>query len=171
MDERERLFRQMISENKEKIYRICIYHSSCREDCEDMFQQVLINIWSSLPNFRSDSKVSTWIYRIALNTTIDFNRAESRRMKHHQQFMQEFRMESGQDERWDKLRKEKMLDEIQAQIIQLSVIDKLIMSLFMEELGSREIAGVVGISEGNVRIKIHRIRESLKSILGGQNYE
>lgn len=171
MDERERLFRQMISENKEKIYRICIYHASCREDCEDMFQQVLINIWSSLHNFRSDSKVSTWIYRIALNTTIDFNRAESRRMKHHHQIMQEFRLNSGQDDRWDKLRKEKMLDEIQTQIIQLSVIDKLIMSLFMEELSSREIAGVVGISEGNVRIKIHRIRESLKSILGGQNHE
>ncbi|MBK7173770.1 MAG: RNA polymerase sigma factor [Bacteroidales bacterium] len=171
MDERERLFRQMINENKEKIYRICIYHASCREDCEDMFQQVLINIWSSLPNFRGDSKVSTWIYRIALNTTIDFNRAESRRMKNHQQLMQEFRLVSGQDDRWEKLRKEKMLDEIHSQIIQLSVIDKLIMSLFMEELSSREIAGVVGISEGNVRIKIHRIRESLKSILGGQNHE
>ena len=85
--------------------------------------------------------------------------------------MQEFRLVSGQDERWEKLRKEKMLDEIHTQIIQLSVIDKLIMSLFMEELSSKEIADVVGISEGNVRIKIHRIRESLKSMLGGHNHE
>ena len=171
MDERERRFRQLVSENKERIYRICVYHSSCREDCEDMFQQVLINIWSSLQNFRGDSKVSTWIYRIALNTTIDFNRMESRRMKNHHQLMQEFRLVSGQDEQWEKLRKEKMLDEIHTQIIQLSVIDKLIMSLFMEELSSKEIADVVGISEGNVRIKIHRIRESLKSMLGGHNHE
>lgn len=171
MDERERRFRQLVSENKERIYRICVYHSSCREDCEDMFQQVLINIWSSLQNFRGDSKVSTWIYRIALNTTIDFNRAESRRMKNHHQMMQEFSLVSGQEERWEKLRKEKMLEEIHTQIIQLSVIDKLIMSLFMEELSSREIAEVVGISEGNVRIKIHRVKESLKSMLGGQNHE
>jgi len=171
MDDREQQFRQLINENRDRIYRICVYHSSCREDCEDMFQQVLINIWSSLQNFRGDSKVSTWIYRIALNTSIDFNRAESRRRRNYQQMVQEFRMVSGQDERWEKLRKEKMLEEIYTRIVQFSVIDKLIMSLFMEEVSSREIAEVVGISEGNVRIKIHRIRENLKSMLGGNSYE
>lgn len=171
MDERERLFRQMIKENEEKIYRICVYHSSSRQDCEDIFQQVLINIWSSLQNFRGDAKLSTWIYRIALNTSIDFNRAESRRIKNQFKIIQELKLISSQDERWEKIRHEKMLEEIYTQLVQLSVIDKLIMSLFMEEFSSREIAEVVGISEGNVRIKIHRIKEQLKSILGGKSHE
>ncbi len=167
MEDREKKFRQLIAENHDRIYRICSYHSAGGEDCNDLYQQVLINIWQSLRNFRGDSKISTWIYRIAMNTSIDFIRAENRRLMKRNRFQTESAIFTQPDERWEKLRKEKMLDELQTQINQLSIIDKLIMSLVMEEVGSKEIAEIVGITEGNVRVKIHRIKEYLKLSIGG----
>jgi len=171
MEEKEKVFKQLIQDNHERIYRICSYHSSCRDDCNDLYQQVLINVWQSLRNFRGDSKISTWIYRIALNTTIDFNRAENRRLQGKIKYQQELGSTLQQDDRWQKIQEEKFLQELSNQINQLSVIDKLIMSLVMEEVGSKEIAEIVGITEGNVRVKTHRIREALKLTMGGQNHE
>jgi RNA polymerase sigma-70 factor, ECF subfamily len=171
MEEREKLFKQLISENHDRIFRICSYHSSCRDDCDDLFQQVLINIWQSLKNFRGESKASTWIYRIALNTSIDFNRAETRRQKRNLKIHQELMFINDKDDRWQKIQEEKQLNELKLQINQLSIIDKLILSLVMEAVSSKEIADVVGISEGNIRVKIHRLKENLKLTLGGNSNE
>jgi len=167
MEDKEKAFRDLITQNREMIYRICIYHSSSQEDCDDLFQQVLINIWQSLKNFRGESKISTWIYRIALNTSIDFIRAENRRIQQKFQIQQEYARQFNSDDRWEKLRNEKLLGELASKINTLSVIDKLIMSLMLEEVSMREIADIVGVSEGNVRVKIHRIKESLKLTMGG----
>lgn len=170
MEDREKAFKQLINENHDKIYRICSYHSGSRDDCNDLYQQVLINIWQALRTFRGDSKISTWIYRIALNTAIDHTRAESRNLQKRRKFELENTNLLGQsDERWQKIREEKMLETLNSEIIQLSIIDKLIMSLVMEDVASKEIADIVGISEGNVRVKIHRIKENLKLTIGGQH--
>jgi RNA polymerase sigma-70 factor (ECF subfamily) len=169
MEDREKFFRQLISDNHERIYRICSYHSSSRADCDDLYQQVLINIWQALRTFRGEAKLSTWIYRIALNTSIDFTRSEDRRLHQRQKFELETSTHATKDDRWQKIQEEKMLEELKSQIIQLSIVEKLIMSLVMEEVTSKEIADIVGISEVNVRVKIHRIKENLKLALGGQN--
>jgi RNA polymerase sigma-70 factor (ECF subfamily) len=170
MEDREKTFRQILSENRDRIFRICAYHSSSLDDCNDLFQQVSVNIWQSLKFFRGESKISTWIYRIALNTAIDFHRAEGRRLKLKTKIQQEWGTQP-KDDRWEKIQKEKMLEELKLQINQLTVLDKLIMSLVLEEVGSKEISDIVGISEGNVRVKIHRIKESLKLKMEGQNNE
>ena len=171
MDERESQFRKLVVENHGKIYRICAYHSSGQDDCNDLYQQVLINIWQSLKNFRGESNINTWIYRVALNTSIDFVRAEKRRVTNGLAFRNEMRSLTNQEERWEKIRKEKMLDELQIQINQLSIIDKLIISLMMEKVESKEIAEIVGITEVNVRVKVHRLKEYLKQTMGGNDNE
>ena len=171
MQEREQLFKNLLKENHERIYRVCAYHSGGRDDCDDLYQQVIINIWQSLKNFRGDSKISTWIYRIALNTCIDFNRAEGRRKKAYQEFSQNNPQMLSQQDVWDKIQKEKRLVELQIEINQLSVIDKLILSLYLEDQNSKDIAEVIGISEPNVRVKIHRIRESLRFKMEGKDNE
>lgn len=171
MEEKEKLFRQIIAENQERIYRICAFHSKDQDDCNDLFQQVLINTWQSMRNFRGESKVSTWMYRIALNTCIDHFRAEKRRGKTLREFQQEYSQRALMNDTWEKVKMERQLEELKVQINQLSVIDKLIISLFLEEVGSKEIAEVIGISEGNVRVKIHRIKENLKLKLGDSTHE
>jgi RNA polymerase sigma-70 factor, ECF subfamily len=172
MEDREIKFKELVNQNHERIYRICAYHTSGLDDCNDLYQQILINVWQALHSFRGDSKLSTWIYRIALNTAIDFNRAETRRMISKSKYQLDLGHSGPWGESaWEKIRMEKLVDHLWQQINQLSVIDKVIISLVLEEITSKEIADVVGISEINVRVKIHRIKESLKLNIGGTLYE
>ena len=69
---KEEKFNQIVAENSERIKRICAYYSSNTHDPKDIYQEVLINIWKSLDSFRGDSAISTWIYRIAVNTTLSY---------------------------------------------------------------------------------------------------
>ena len=107
MEEKDKVFKQIISENQERIYRICAYHVKDQDDCNDLFQQVLINTWQSLRNFRGDSKISTWIYRIALNTCIDHFRAEKRRNKTLREFQQDYSQRSMMNDSWEKIKRER----------------------------------------------------------------
>lgn len=172
MENKEILFTRLISGNQERIFRICAYHTSSGDDCSDLYQQVLINIWQSLGTFRGDSAINTWIYRVAINTAIDFTRSENRRRKSVARYLDEYesirtRLESG----YDKIRQEHLLDEMWRQINQLSVIDKVIITLVLEELPSKEIADIVGITDASVRVKVHRIKENLKLKMGEPNDE
>lgn len=172
MDVSEYKFREIIGQNHERIFRICAYHSNGLDDCKDLYQQVLINIWKSLKNFRGEAQISTWIYRIALNTAFDFGRSESRRQQAANKFREEMYHNSAiYNSSWEKIRKEMLLDELVQQINQLSVIDKIIISLVLEEISSKEISEIVGITEPNVRVKIHRIKETLKLKMGRENHE
>jgi RNA polymerase sigma-70 factor (ECF subfamily) len=65
-------FRQVVEENGNRISRICSYYSKSAEDRKDMYQEILVNIWKSLDKFRGESSISTWIYRIAVNTSLTF---------------------------------------------------------------------------------------------------
>ncbi|MBI9038406.1 MAG: hypothetical protein JEY97_09760 [Bacteroidales bacterium] len=72
MLKKEEIFRTIIKENKEKISNICRYYSSNEDDNNDIYQEVLINIWKSLENFRGESQLSTWVYRVSVNTALGF---------------------------------------------------------------------------------------------------
>ena len=78
---KEERFNQIIAENGERIKRICSYYNSNSDDQKDMAQEVLVNIWKSLDNFRGDSSVSTWIYRIAVNTSLSYTGKAYKHMK------------------------------------------------------------------------------------------
>lgn len=172
MEDRDSLFKEIVKENHEKVFRICSCHTRSSDDCNDLYQQVLINIWQALRTFRGDSKISTWVYRIALNTAVDFTRAEKRRAVANRNYIEEMNASPQYNTAtWEKIRDENRINELLLQINQLNVIDKIIISLMLEDLSSKEIAEVVGITEPNVRVKIHRIKESLKLKTGGPDHE
>jgi len=163
MKNKESYFKQIVSENEQRISGICRYYSSNEEDCQDMYQEVLINIWKSLDSFRGEAQISTWIYRVAVNTALGFANKEIRRQKvflgqndNHLKNLVD--MDENQ-------KKEGLLQVLENQINQLSVIDKIIMTLVMEGVNHKEIASVIGITEPNVRVKIHRIKTELKDAL------
>lgn len=168
MRNKESYFKQIVSENEQRISGICRYYSSNEEDCQDMYQEVLINIWKSLDSFRGEAQISTWIYRVAVNTALGFANKEIRRQKvflgqndNHLKNLVD--MDENQ-------KKEGLLQVLENQINQLSVIDKIIMTLVMEGVNHKEIASVIGITEPNVRVKIHRIKTELKDALQLSNF-
>jgi len=171
MQRKEERFNLLVKNNQHKILKICRYYAPVSEDQKDIYQEILINIWKSLENFRGEAQESTWIYRIALNTAMGFAGKEFRRMRivldGGEKSLQYLISE---DDTEFKIR-EDQINLLQNQLNQLSVIDKAIMSLVLEDLTSKEIAEIIGITEPNVRVKIHRIKEMLREQMKGDVHE
>lgn len=169
MNKKEEKFRNVIKDNEDRIMGICRYYSVNDDDQKDMYQEVLINVWKSLDSYRGDAQLSTWIYRVAVNTAMGFANKEIRRQKifldQKDNSLHNF-MDVDENELKEK---EKLFQVLENQINQLSVIDKIIMTLVLESVNHKEIASVIGITEPNVRVKIHRIKGELKKALESLN--
>jgi RNA polymerase sigma-70 factor, ECF subfamily len=156
-------FRQVVEENGNRISRICSYYSKSAEDRKDMYQEVLVNIWKSLDKFRGESSISTWIYRIAVNTSLTFAGKSYRNMNLNiDQLPKNIGILLDDDELEHKQKTELHLEELETQLNMLSIIDKALITMVLEGLSMREIAEVIGLTEPNVKVKIHRIKEHLK---------
>ena len=171
MQRKEERFNLLVKENQQKIQKICKYYAPVNEDQKDIYQEILVNIWKSLENFRGEAQESTWIYRIALNTAMGFAGKEFRRMKIVIDGGEKNLLNLFSDDDSEIILKEKQVNLLQDQFNQLSVIDKAIMSLVLEDLSMKDIAEIIGITEPNVRVKIHRIKETLKEQMKGGNNE
>jgi RNA polymerase sigma-70 factor (ECF subfamily) len=169
MGSKDEKFRKLVDENSDKILKVCRFYAKSDVDRQDLFQEVLINIWKSIDNFRGDSSIGTWIYRIALNTSLGFASKQFR----HLQFTVDVDLASLQivEETTSPDENIKEIERLKCCLNELSVIDKTIMSLVIEELSTREISEIIGITEPNVRVKIHRIKESLKTSMKGEKNE
>jgi len=167
---KEEQFNQLVAENNERIKRICSYYNSNTTDQQDMYQEILVNIWKSLHNFRGESAISTWIYRIAVNTSLSYTGKAYKYMKlmvnaDHCNLNSIFDDESFKAKQIE----EQQLELLQNELNTLSVIDKALISLMLEGLNRKEIADVIGITEPNVKVKIHRIKTQLRKKLEGES--
>lgn len=165
---KEERFKQLLEENSERIQRICRYYNPNTEDQKDMYQEVLVNIWKSLDGFRGESALSTWVYRVAVNTSLSFTGKAFKEMKLMVD-ADKVNLSSIIDEEnlKEKVQTEAQFNRLQDELNLLSVIDKALISLTLEGLSMREIADVIGITEPNVRVKIHRIKTQLRDKLTG----
>lgn len=164
---KEELFNDVYKANKNKIYRICCFYLNDPDDRQDLFQEVLTNIWRGLERFEGRSKVSTWIFRIAVNTALAF------RKKQHKE---SFNMENLRSELKNNLNhvvtenEQETISKLHHAISGLNKIEKAIASLMLEDIKQQEIAEIMGYSENNIRVRIHRIKQKLKSILKPQSH-
>jgi RNA polymerase sigma-70 factor (ECF subfamily) len=171
MLDKEEKFNQILSENRDRIKRICGYYNSNVNDQKDMYQEVLVNIWNSLDNFRGDSSINTWIYRVAVNTALHYTGNAYKRMKLIVNVdTKNLSIVLDNEDYEAKQVMEKQLTSLQNELNLLSVIDKALISLMLEGLTMKEIADIIGITESNVKVKIHRIKTHLKTKLRGRKY-
>jgi RNA polymerase sigma-70 factor (ECF subfamily) len=172
MHQKEKLFKSILTDNQERLFRICCYYLKNTEDRKDLYQEIIYNIWKSLNDFRGEAAIDTWIYRIALNTALGYAGKEHKRKSYTAEIDLQINLKLLYDDDKDqRARLEKSIKELHIKLNQLSVIDKVIMTLLLEELSSKEIASIVGITEPNVRVKIHRIKNQLKLEMKGYDYE
>jgi len=172
MSDKAEQFKLLVEEQQERIRSVCRYFSKNAADQQDLFQEILINTWNGLDSFRGDSKPGTWMYRVAINTALGFAGKAKKRLQFSVSLdtpalktfaeEEEISLEEG---------REKMLEELEMYINQLSVIDKILVSLMLQDLSYREIADIVGITEPNVRVKIHRIKNELKQSMKFESHE
>lgn len=153
-------FLELIRENDSRLRRICQVYAADPDTVEDLYQDILVQLWRSLPSFQSGSHIDTWVYRVALNTAMSHRRQRDARP--------ETSLAGGPD-RWasshpapdqDLLTRERRA-RLHAAIRQLGEIDRALVTLYLDERSYREMAAVLGISESNVGVKLHRIRKQL----------
>ncbi len=161
---KEQKFNQIVTENSGRIKRICGYYASSVHDREDIYQEILINIWRSLDTFRGDADINTWIYRIAVNTSLTYR---GKLYKNMQLCVDADTSNLSEiiDDNEEAIQQDEQLEALQNELNQLSVIDKALISLLLEGLSSKEIANVIGITEPNVKVKIHRVKKQLRENL------
>lgn len=157
----EQEFLQKIEMHKGIIFKISKMYMDNKHDREDLFQEITYQVWKAYSRFRGDSQFSTWLYRIALNTAIVFLKSEKKRSFIENEDFTDYKII--QDE-YDHEKEEKMAVMYNA-INQLNPIDKAFIFYYLEDFSGKEIADQMGISEGNVRVKMNRAKNKLKDIL------
>lgn len=157
----QKRYEDIIRSHKDSIYRICLGYIYEADLVEDLFQEVLISLWKSLPTFRNEAKLSTFIYRVTVNTAISFNR---KRRKHKRESQLGFPVPV-HDSPVDEIMNKEELQLLRSCICRLEDQDRLIISLYLEELSYKEIAEVAGISVSYVGVKINRIKKILKECI------
>lgn len=151
-------FLKIMEDHQGIIYKVCKMYRDSREDQEDLFQEIVLQLWKSYPKFRDESKVSTWMYRIALNTAI----ATFRKNKIELDFKESIPKEYHSDYTELSSENEERLFEA---IRTLNKAERAMIALYLEDYLYKEIAEITGITENYVGVKISRIKEKLKNIL------
>lgn len=133
---------------------------------KDLFQEISLQLWRSFDKFEGKSKISTWIYRIALNTAISFYRKQCT-LPEIIDISDSIR-KLNQDEDYENFEKDDQVRMLYAALNKLSKVERTIMFLYLEDYKVNEIAEIVGITPNNASVKMMRIKEKLKMILNGK---
>ncbi len=157
MENIEEKFTAMVKEHSKTIYTVCYFFSNDKDEVNDLFQEILINLWRGFPNFRGDSNLKTWIWRVSLNTCSNIERKKRSRVPTIP-LLVDIDLYNDDDEQSQQIQ---MLYE---RINQLELFDRAIILLWLENMSYSDIANVVGISLSNVTTRLFRIKEQLKKM-------
>ena len=148
-------------QNQNIIHKVCRIYTSNQDAHNDLFQEIAIQLWKAYPKFRGESKLSTWMYRIGLNTAITLYRKSKRSIVTQDFDSVLYKIESTSYDDTE----EEQLKLMYAAIHQLSDIDKALIFLYLEDVNYKEISETMGITEVNARVRMNRIKTRLKTIL------
>lgn len=155
MNEQE--FANIVREHKSTIYTVCYMFSKNQDEVDDLFQEVLLNLWRGIEHFKGESKLATWINRISLNTCIS---ADRKKKKHATETLsQQADIYAATDEA-----ETRQIQMLHKRVHRLRPFDRAIVLLWLEGLPYDEIGAITGISAKNVSVRLVRIREELKQM-------
>ncbi|MEO0897599.1 MAG: RNA polymerase sigma factor [Bacteroidota bacterium] len=157
----EEAFLEKVNANRRIIHKVCNLYLKDEAEKEDLFQEILLQLWRAYPNFQGKAKFSTWMYRIALNTAITGVRKSQRKVPVEDREVEEADV-IGEDTLLDKKERSQVLWKA---IYSLSDVEKAIIILYMESYSYEEISEMVGINVNHLGVKINRIKKKLKAIL------
>ena len=157
MKDIELQFTKMVKEYRKTIYTVCYFYSKDTEEVNDLYQEILINLWKGFEKFRGESSLKTWIWRVGLNTC---NNQERKKKGSVQTIPLSIDIDLYNDDDVQSKQIQMLYDRIN----RLDVFDRAIILLWLENMNYQDIADVVGISLSNVTTRLFRIKEQLKSM-------
>ena len=159
----EKIFMDAIEQNRQKLLRICSVYAKEPTTAQDLFQEVLFNIWKSMPGYNNDAQISTWMYRITLNVCLRM-RAKEIKLQKKTIRMDSITISNLKADVVDAPPNER-LGVLRNCIKQLNEADKAVIALYLEELPYAEISKILGLKENTVAVKVKRIKEKLLNCL------
>ena len=169
--EQETIFRRWLGDHLGLMLKVVRGCAASPQDQEDLFQDVLLQIWSSIPAFRGEAKETTWIYRVAFNTALAWRRTERRRREGHEAFLKLDASTLTQPSHVDPAPEREMVERLYAAIRQLPKVDASLALMHLDGLTYQEMSEVLGISENYIGVKLNRVRKQLAQQMKGANDE
>lgn len=155
-------FTQLVESNQGIIHKICRLYTDSPVDHEDLFQEIVLQLWKSFESFKGNSKFSTWMYRVSLNTAITLIRKKTKTIATSSidnEFGVFLRADDFDEE------EEERLKLLYSSIKRLNDVERALVLLFLEDLPYKEIAETMGITEVNARVKMNRVKSKLKTMM------
>ncbi len=154
--QQSQVFNDWLKDHKAILFKVVRAYGFNLEDQEDLFQEIAVQVWRSVPKFRNDCAVSTWMYRIALNTAIKWSSKERKHQEGREDIDQKVHVLTEQKEFADE-----RLDWLYEQIARLDNVDRSLCLLLLDGFSYKEMSKIVGISESYVGVRINRIKKHL----------
>ena len=161
MDSKQKEFSQLIKANQGLIIKVSRLYTNSLEDEQDLFQEIVLQLWRSYDSFKGDSKFSTWMYRVSLNTAITLIRKKTKSSETDFNEAQFLNLKSEDKDEF----LEERITLLYAAIRLLNDVERALVLLFLEDLPYKDIAETLGISEVNARVKMNRVKIKLKEIM------
>jgi RNA polymerase sigma-70 factor (ECF subfamily) len=158
---------QMIEQNKGILFKICKIYQDDPKDQDDLLQEITLQLWVVFDSFRGESKISSWMYRVALNTAIVFFKKQKRRPDKEQL---PYNFDRPQEPATNSEKEEQLVLFYKA-IQQLDKVEKALLFLYMENRPYEEIAASLGITQVNLRVRLNRVKNKLKDLIKEMDYE
>lgn len=159
-------FLDKINAHKGIVYKVSRMYCDAAEDREDLFQEIVLQLWKSVDSFKGNSEFSSWMYRVALNTSIVFYKKDKKRKDTNTRLKVNPVAQKGYDGEQDK-----QLEYFYKAVKELPKFDKALILLYIEGYSGKKISETLGISEVNTRVKINRAKKQLKEIIKAKGYE
>jgi RNA polymerase sigma-70 factor (ECF subfamily) len=158
--DKEKKFLRLISEHEGLIHKICHVYAADALAKQDLFQEIVIQLWKSFENFRNESKISTWMYRVALNTALTEKRRNKTKVSIS--FLGSLKDDKAQESIVDA--HEENLNLLFSAISKLTEVEKAVVMLYLDDKSYEDMEDVLGINQGTLRVKMNRIKEKLRQI-------
>ena len=165
MKSKEKDFLEKIEKHRGMIFKISKMYLENQEDREDLFQEIILQLWKSCQAFEGKSQFSTWLYRVSLNTAITFIKRDKKRTD-NRALSETMDIEDDQSNH-----KEQQIEFLYKAVQELNPIEKALIFLFLEGQNHKQISENMGITEVNARVKLNRTKDKLQQIIKNYGYE
>lgn len=162
------LFLTWLDEHGSSVLKVARAYTLTAEECQDLAQEILLQVWTSLPQFESRSSAATWSYRVALNTAMNWHRKDKQRRTRQQPLVELQTVDLGGLDGAGQAQQRETVDRLYRAIHQLPKGDAALVLLYLDELSYREMAEVLGISESHVGVKLSRAKKALSELMNGR---
>ena len=166
----ETLFKDWLVEHRGTVLKVARAYTLTAEDAQDLVQEILLQVWRSLPQFQGHASATTWCYRVALNTALAWHRKERRRHARQRPLLDGETLPVSGDIAQDRARRD-LVERLYGAIRRLPGTEAALVLLHLDGLSYRQMAEVLGISEGNVGVKLNRVKKALGELMKEEPHE